>query len=139
ETQYWRKRSLAYEPNAANHVRAGLNFAVPRLAFDEPAAVIKKVEHDSWHGTAVTCLVREATPRNSRELCIDSTKGLPLRERFEHYEWQYSDYSAFNGKSMPRQLDLTRDGKPYLAIRVEKAETVSIPDADFAAGPGFEA
>jgi TonB family protein len=137
--QYWRKRSVSYEPNPARFVRTALDFAVPRVEWDEPA-LIKEVKHDSWHGIGVTCVTRQIEHGHSpRELCIDTAKALPLREPFDPYEWQYSDYISLAGKFIPRQLDLTKDGKPYVAIRLEKVESVPIADAEFAAGPGFEA
>ena len=141
QDQYWRKRSVAYEPNPVRFIRSGLDFAAPRFGFDESGSVTKKIKHDSWHGVAVACLARERTHAPSTsELCIDTAKGLPLRERFDNFEWLYSDYVSFNGKAIPRQLDLSKDGKPYVAIRLEKVESpVSIAETEFGAGPGFEA
>ena len=125
------KNTVSIKDNSAQtqaiHLRLR-SLDVAALLYVKPSETLGGVKNRDQNGMRLRCLSRTAKHVAKTELCFDAATGVLVREEFPDRTAEFSNYSDFRGKLIPRLLR-TFQGKE-LHGEIEVQELTHDPNPD---------
>jgi len=118
----WTRRNAGFTP--LRIVRL-LDALPPRLEIKAHEKV-ERVTEEKFGATEAKC-VKLGAQSWIREVCVDATTGLPLRQNFSGLQVDYGGYYAFGDKQFPRNVRVREAGNLVAEFSLDSLST-DLPD-----------